>query len=93
MANWTVKPVPGTAALDSANPANINITFRATNSVTSEVIDRIVPSGNWNTARAQSYAFNWIDELNARDAARAVSSAALSGIQTFISTAPTLATG
>jgi hypothetical protein len=93
MANWSIKPVAGTAALDSINPANINITFRATNSATSEVIDRVVPSSTWTQNKAKAYAENWIDELNTRDAARATSSGALSGIQTFISTAPTLATG
>lgn len=93
MPNWTIKPVPGTAALDSINPANINITFRATNSVTGEVIDQIVPSSTWTQNRAKAFSENWVDQLNSRDAIRASAASAVPGIQAFISTAPTLATG
>ncbi len=92
MPNWSVKATA--ASVDNvANNGNIIVTFAATNSVTLEVVTEQSPSANWSVAQAQAYAENMVNRLVLRDQFRAKSAAALPGIQAYIATNPTLATG
>ncbi len=90
---WTVKLSSNNpAVVNATNSANIDVTFLASHT-DGRTKSLTVPSATWSVAKATAYAEDFVAQLNTADTQQAASTSKLPGINSYIATNPTLASG